>query len=316
MIKPDKTNLVRDLLGLITWHHSVRTTKGKVYVFKPKECHGFFNGTLDIYGNIKKGLTNIDILNQIPDAMYDYILNFVLEDNIENIATKCISAIKLDSSYSSSCITILEKFMSQYNYIEVISKAFIYSLDKNNKTVLTSIKKKNENIVRSNIDLVMEYLNRLGSPVVLTIPKQLEKNEIIYVNAILKAFAEDAKVSVITKSDLISNPKYTQYKIKFDRYRKDFYAAEEIRESIKDSKLMKEHDCFEELKEETYDGIIDKVESEYSSSYERMIEVLNYVVTIELSSLLALIPGWVKSSQRKGICHILVNEERIKWRND
>ena len=45
-----------------------------------------------------------------------------------------------------------------------------------------------------------------------------------------------------------------------------------------------------------------------------MKSVLQHVTTVELSSLLARVPGLVGGAQKKGLCHILVNEERIKWK--
>ena len=55
-------------------------------------------------------------------------------------------------------------------------------------------------------------------------------------------------------------------KNKLDRYRLDFYRAESIRESLKDTKLEAEVGVFKELEDDTYNGIIDKVEEDYPTN--------------------------------------------------
>lgn len=47
-----------------------------------------------------------------------------------------------------------------------------------------------------------------------------------------------------------------------------------------------------------------------------MTETLQYITTVSLSNLIAQIPGWVQASQKKGLCHMLVNEERMRWKDE
>ena len=47
-----------------------------------------------------------------------------------------------------------------------------------------------------------------------------------------------------------------------------------------------------------------------------MNTVMERVTFIPLNSLLMHLPGWIRAQERKGICHMLVNEEKIKWVED
>ena len=109
---------------------------------------------------------------------------------------------------------------------------------------------------------------------------------------------------------------YKKYKAQFDRHRKEYYAAESIRESLKDTRYVRIKDTFDDLKEDMYVAVIDVVEESATTSYERMKKVLQHATSVPLDSFLMKIPGWIKGEERKGLCHILVNEERFNWKNE
>ncbi|WP_027122324.1 ABC-three component system protein [[Mycoplasma] imitans] len=158
---------------------------------------------------------------------------------------------------------------------------------------------------------IVDLVNKLPKAVKIEIPSEIKIEEMIYVTAILEAFAEDAGVDLITKDELISKADYGKYKKKFDRYRADYFKAEGIRESLKDASIEKKLGSFTRLEEDTYNAVIDKVEDDYETSYKRMNCVLEHVTTISLNSLLEHVSGWLGNSEKKGICHILVNEKRL-----
>ena len=81
---------------------------------------------------------------------------------------------------------------------------------------------------------------------------------------------------------------------------------------MKDTKLDGEIATFKKLENDTYDAIIDKVEESYPTSYKRMTTVLAHVTTVSLHSLIPI--EWLGNSEKKGICHILVNEGKIRWK--
>ncbi len=312
--KTDNMSFIsRRLLKLITDQDGVLDNKGNKYHFKPKELIEFFRGQLDIYPNIRTAAKNYSIAAKVDFDFEDACDDLLEEDKFDNVLENLVKLVKNDSK-----LTKAEKkeMLSADNYdlLRIGPKIFLYSLQNNNNTNPKPKKAKKPATIEGALDALKELIKKFPKPVAIEVPEEIGVTEMVYVSAILEAFAEDAGVSVISQGELISKSEYSKYKTKLDRYRMDYYKAESIKESLKDTKLLSENSLFEKLEDETYDSIIDKVEDEYSTSFERMNSVLQHVTTVELSSLLAKIPDLVGSSQKKGLCHILVNEERIKWK--
>ena len=105
--------------------------------------------------------------------------------------------------------------------------------------------------------------------------------------------------------------KYPKYYKNFQRQRTYYYAAESIRQLTVDIFCADE---FEILKSETLDAIIETYEDDYENGFIRLKEVLKHVSKIQLcQSILTKIPGCLNIFQKKGICHMLVNDKEITW---
>lgn len=309
MRKKEMTTIARALLNIFTEDEKVVNEKKEPYCIDTKEYIEFFKGEHDIYPNIKSvakqtSARNIEVA--ITNIFDDYIPDLEHED----VADELCKLIEEDTSIEEWRKTDVLKDVDIYSQT---AKIFLYAIE-NDNCMDKKPKKKKLVKVKSTLEALREIIKALPKPVAIDIPEELTNSEMTYVSAILETFAEDAGVQVITKGDLLDKRKYSNYKLKFNRYRKDYYAAESIRESLKDTILPEDGDVFEELKSETYDAIIEKVEDTYDTSYSRMTKTLEYVCTISLNSLLAQIPGWVMASQKKGLCHMLVNEEKIRWK--
>ena len=132
----------------------------------------------------------------------------------------------------------------------------------------------------------------------------------IYVNELLKAYGDKEHVSIITREELKS---YRELNDNFNRQRKSYYAAESIRESIRDTFQEKDYREFENFKKDIYDGVIETVEEDYPNGYVRLNKTLSHATIIPLSSLLNMLPGWISPEVKKGACHMLVNDGKIRW---
>lgn len=308
----DMSTISRNLLKLITDCDEVKDIKGQKYCFKPKELIEFFNGEASIYPNIKNSIKSKTVQNHIEFCFEDLIDKLLGKDKKrQNEVYK--ELIKLINEDTTIDLDIKKSFL-QCKFLDSLgAKVFIYAIKNENKTTLKKGKTKKELSIQETQNRIIKLIKKLPKPIQIDIPKEINESEITYVAAILEAFAEDAEVDVITKDDLISKEKYKKYKEKLDRFRADFYKAESIRESLKDSDLEKQIGTFQKLEDDTYDAIIDKVEEEYQTSYKRLISVLNHVTTVSLNSLISAV-NWIGNSEKKGICHILVNEKRIKWK--
>lgn len=304
------SHISRRLLKLITSCESVKNTKGNCYSFKSKELLEFLNGEAPLYENITKAVKDETVIHHIEFDFEDACNELLEDEALDLVYEDLVNQVKGDESLSGeSKKQLLEGNGDLYSNGWRI---FVYAIGNNNLTNPKKTKRKKElsptEIQRRIIDLIRKY----PKPLQIEVPKEITPEEMTYVSAILEAFAEDAGVDVILEDELLSKDDYKKYKAKLDRYRSDFYKAESIRESLKDTKLESEVGVFKELEDDTYDGIIEKLEDHYPTSFARMTSVLNHATTIPLRSLIA--SSWVGSAEKKGICHILVNEGRIQWK--
>ncbi|KJR44365.1 hypothetical protein UF75_5255 [Desulfosporosinus sp. I2] len=143
-------------------------------------------------------------------------------------------------------------------------------------------------------------------------PKALDSNELIYVTELLKAYAEAIGIEEFPIDVL---EKYSRYNQNFARQRKDYYSAETIRRFVRD--VFTDSKQFEVLKDETFDGIIEVLESDYSNGFERLNAVVKHASTVSTDkSLLSSKLHCIGNSEKKGVCHMLVNDKRLKWVNN
>ena len=103
----------------------------------------------------------------------------------------------------------------------------------------------------------------------------------------------------------------------FAEQRKAYYSAESVHRSVRE--VFSDGDKqFQALKTDAYDGISDTLfDDRHTSGYDRLLAVLDKVTNITLSkSSLMNIIGLIANLEKKGICHILVNDGTIKsWVN-
>ena len=141
------------------------------------------------------------------------------------------------------------------------------------------------------------------------IPKEVQENELTYVSAILDAYADKEKVAKVAKSEL-EKFNYTE---NFNRQRKSYFNAEFLNRISRDAYADEDPAPFEVLKNEIKEGVIDVWDSEHPNGFERMSKVLAQASqTSAQSCLLSRDTLWLSNDAKKGICHILVNEDVIK----
>lgn len=142
-------------------------------------------------------------------------------------------------------------------------------------------------------------------------PTEIEPIELPYIEALLSAYAQAEELDSITKDKLPDLPK--KYQKNFNEQRENYYNIDSIFHSIREVFEDGEED-FNRLKEDTYDGISDTCWQDYSNGYIRLIEVLRHATVITLSkSYLSQITNLIGNSEKKGVCHLLVNDGKIKW---
>lgn len=71
---------------------------------------------------------------------------------------------------------------------------------------------------------------------------------------------------------------------------------------------------FDALKVDLYDGICDTCASDYADGLLRMRATLSQAAGFPLSgSVIAQFPSMIKAAEKKGACHMLVNDHMLEW---
>jgi len=135
-----------------------------------------------------------------------------------------------------------------------------------------------------------------------------------YINALCEVYSErlEREVTPDTAGEL---PENLQQHLK--RQREAYFDAKSIQHSVRDAFVDGEQQ-FDALKDDAYDGIeMVYFDENHETGYVRLQEVLKKITSTELAkSNLVNIKGFISNRTRKGICHILVDDERIKsWVN-
>lgn len=153
-------------------------------------------------------------------------------------------------------------------------------------------------------------------PVELVQPGLLQAEELPYIHALCDAYADKLGKAAgeITPDAIPTLSKSMQHH--FSSQRRAFYQAEFVKHVARET-FADGDGQFAALKEDAYAGIEDTYYDDYATGYNRLKAVLERITTISLTkSALMNIVGLVGNLEKKGICHILVNDETIKsWVN-
>lgn len=161
------------------------------------------------------------------------------------------------------------------------------------------------------VDEISKKIKSLPRPAELPVPKEATPEEHDYINELFCAYGDAEDKSDFTKSDLSSFPEYEEDLT--DR-RIDFYAAESIHRGVMELGNGGLSGQFDVLKGETFDGVKDTEKRSHPNGYERMLAVMEQAINLNVKNyILSESPYWISGKIKKGICHQLVNDGRLKW---
>ncbi|MDC3416594.1 ABC-three component system protein [Aquibacillus salsiterrae] len=309
----DVTNL---LIGFIIEQENVLNKNGDPYNLNGNTIYQWWHQNEDIPNGIKKAAASPAISSGAIDYFESDVVPKVSPQKELDLYHDLRNTIESDTEISDYTRNDFLTLYENNDLTEFLVEVFLYAIQKDNKKTshLRKKPKANDGInLEEDLVKLQELIQKFKKPTVQAPPEYLDKNEMTYVSELLAAYIDDNGKKTIKKEDIASHPKYGE---NFQRHRKDYYAAETIRQSARDILLDNEKDEFSILKEETYDGIIDVHEDDYINGYKRLKSVMKHVTSIQLNkSILNSLPGWISTSEKKGVCHILVNDGKIKWVN-
>ncbi len=148
----------------------------------------------------------------------------------------------------------------------------------------------------------------------MLVPDSVRKQELDYIHALYETYAEKLNMETFTDADVPYLPK--RYAENFKEQRMAYYSAVSIERSVRDVYDDGE-DEFKRLKDDAWHGINTTYWKDYEDGYARLNAVLEKVTSTTLSgSVLSQMKHLIGNLEKKGICHILVNDGVIEsWVN-
>ncbi|EGP5363624.1 hypothetical protein KGD01_002581 [Enterococcus faecium] len=137
-------------------------------------------------------------------------------------------------------------------------------------------------------------------------PDDICEHELNYINCLLAAYSE------FTRKSLTAETLPERFKQDFIDQRKNFYSAEWV-ERIAREKFDDDGETAEIWKGDTYEFISSTLSMMYPNAYQRMLEVMREAVKCQTTSAIEEFKNIMRPTSRKGVCHILANEGRLKW---
>lgn len=132
--------------------------------------------------------------------------------------------------------------------------------------------------------------------------------ESVYTRQMLAAFGDHLNESVTNAEHLPH-----EFQKVFTRERGYFYSAEGVRRNLRDVVVEGDRE-FSAMKTDLYDGVCGVCEGDYADGWARMRTTLSYAANFNLNgSVITKFPAMVKAAHKRGMCHMLANDQLLEW---
>lgn len=310
--KPNMTKIAKALFEPIVSLDGVVNRVGNLYVIDSKYAKTWYEQSADIPENIKQAATRTDLLSEIGAYFNDNIIDEIVTQTKAAAMYSALLKLIRNSDLEQTLREELLELYSSGEQPDFLGKAFLYSLiaDNTQKSPDDPVETIDEDI-RIFKELIKKSHKK---PTSLTPPDEIEEHEIGYVRELYRVYSEVSGQEYARPEDLDSEP---DLKKNFNRQRKDYYKAETIHRELRDTIRLDEEEEFSLLKDEVFDGVITTCEKDYATGFDRMTAVMEHATGIPLSNNLQdRMLDWIGPGEKKGVCHMLVNDERLGWMED
>lgn len=306
----EPTNVVRLILDSVT-SCSNATNPAKGAYFESKECLEYFRAETNVSPRIAEATKNSGVCKFAKEYFESTLLDPILPQRENNVVSEVINIIKKDPNIPEQTMKMFDELIEEEDYPELYFQAFLYSLgspNNQNKANKKKRKAKSDDVwaCLTELETVMK---KFPKPMQLTPPDILAEKEQEYSTQLLAAYSDDAKEEIT--SDNVYDSKYSSH---YKRQRHDFYSAESVRRAVLEA-FAEDEDVFGDFKDEVYSLIIDEYEELQGEPPLAVVKAtIKYAGNSNMSkSVLVHLPKWVGAEEKKGACHMLVNDGKIAW---
>lgn len=310
--KPNMTKIAKALFEPIISLDGVVNRAGNLYVIDSKYAKAWYEQSSDIPENIKKAATQTDMIDGIGAYFNDNIIDEVISPMQASAMYSAMFKLIRNSDLQQSVKDELLQLYDSGQQPDFLGKAFLYSLVADNTQVSPDapIEEIDEDI-RTFKELIKRSHKK---PKSIVPPDEIQDHEIGYVRELYRVYGQVSGQEYARPKDLDGEPNLRK---NFNRQRKDYYLAETIHRELRDTIRLDEEEGFDLLKDEVYDGVITTCEKPYNSGLDRLTAVMEHATGVPLSNNLQdRMLDWVGPGEKKGVCHMLVNDNKLGWIED
>jgi hypothetical protein len=279
--------------------------------YSGRQAIPWYKQEADIPANIKTAIQDLMLVDKVIEYFNDEVLvNHIDPKKEASMCNEMEHYIEV-SNVSADNRRQLKELLASNEEGEFFARAFLLALAGDNRVVdITYAQLPVDEDIRAFKDLIK---NKYPRPQMLPVPSTPESHEMKYVSELYRAYHEKTGNVYVRPEDLKDEPRL---KRDFDRQRESYYKAETIRRELRDTLQICEEADFETVKDEVFDGVIDTCDRDYPDGYGRMSAVIRHATTISLSPVMnEQTLNWIGPGEQKGICHMLVNDDRLYWCN-
>ena len=281
----------------------------------PNPLYGLGKSTLEAYysGRLPISQKNASALTpRLDEAKFADFVNTYSFDALNHMKDKLVEfGFEVEpSEVGQACANILAQIIRRRS--EGLSDDVI-TLNYQRTETGRSLK----NIAPATIERRGNKLHISGEIIIIhqaLVPDDVGNHELDYIRALYEAYAQKLNRDTFTSDDIPSLPK--RYAENYKEQRMAYYSTVSIERSVRD--LFDDgEDEFDRLKEDAWHGINTTYWMDYQDGYARLNAVLEKITSTTLdSSVLSQMRNLIGNLEKKGICHILVNDGVISsWVN-
>ena len=242
-----------------------------------------------------------DVVSEIQSYFVDIVIPKLEPSRAPALVTNLSTLIKQSDRPNPIKRNLLDSAIND-SPAEFLSASYLESLARDNKLT------KAESTSTPDSSTSIPAFDRTAYDAV-KVPNDIQFAEIPYINALLEAYGDAENIEKVEIAFLSNHPQLKNYKDHFDRQRIDYFNADFVRHSTRGTLDSSGHGAFPDLELEIHDGIIDTYEENFPNGYERLRACLKAAGLTPVSrSWLIEHQEWLSVSVKKGVCHILIND--------
>lgn len=311
--QPSTNQAVAELLLELITKNANPNDIGADFSIKPKMVSEWFSLQRDINKEIVALASSLQVIASAQRGFSDRVVVCLVPNLILDLISELCELVQGDNTISSEQKDALLLNAHKDTLSDFLSATFLYALHKSNKLLPNAANAEiSAELAPSPLDVdnLKKILSQFKPPDRLPVPPNPIEDEMAYIQALLAAYAEAAGIDTLSKDQL---PSYPRFQKDLAQRRKEYYAAESVRRGTQEVFGREDADAFSVLKDETYDGVFDVHSKDFPHGFDRLLAVMEQASSITINRCLLSRTNWIGSSEKKGVCHILVNDGAISW---